>query len=165
VISRDRTLMIYQLTLIPQHTNHSKTGISTRRSTYDLSLLCRRFADKLFHRPLLKSSILTSTTPNYTLVSDFVTTWSPFEWRSVSGRVTGRRNQGAHARCSLCSGYTISEAILADAAALTRGDRFLSVNFTRTPNILPRYLIVYIMLCSSIRPYIVGLPGLSIRQK
>jgi len=30
----------------------------------------------------------------------------------------------------LCPGYTISRAILADAAALTRGDRFLSANFT-----------------------------------
>lgn len=62
----------------------------------------------------------------------------------------------------LCPGYTISRAILADAAALTRGDRFLSANFTRTPNILPRYLVVYVMLRSSLRSYIMGLPGLSI---
>ena len=33
----------------------------------------------------------------------------------------------------LCPGYTISRAILADAVALTRGDRFLTVDFTRTP--------------------------------
>ena len=31
----------------------------------------------------------------------------------------------------LCPGYTISRAILADAVALTRGDRFLTVDFTR----------------------------------
>lgn len=31
----------------------------------------------------------------------------------------------------LCPGYTISWAILADAVALTRGDRFLTVDFTR----------------------------------
>jgi len=35
----------------------------------------------------------------------------------------------------LCPGYTISRAILADATALTRGDRFLTVNFTRKSNI------------------------------
>jgi linoleate 10R-lipoxygenase len=32
----------------------------------------------------------------------------------------------------LCPGYTISRAILADAVCLTRGDRFLTVDFTRT---------------------------------
>ena len=31
----------------------------------------------------------------------------------------------------LCPGYTISRAILADAVALTRGDRFLTIDFTR----------------------------------
>ena len=31
----------------------------------------------------------------------------------------------------LCPGYTMSRAILADAVALTRGDRFLTVDFTR----------------------------------
>lgn len=31
----------------------------------------------------------------------------------------------------LCPGYTISRAILADAVALVRGDRFLTVDFTR----------------------------------
>ncbi len=31
----------------------------------------------------------------------------------------------------LCPGYTTSRAILADAVALTRGDRFLTVDFTR----------------------------------
>jgi linoleate 10R-lipoxygenase len=31
----------------------------------------------------------------------------------------------------LCPGYTISRAILADAVCLTRGDRFLTVDFTR----------------------------------
>lgn len=31
----------------------------------------------------------------------------------------------------LCPGYTISRAILADAVALTRGDRFYTVDFTR----------------------------------
>lgn len=35
----------------------------------------------------------------------------------------------------LCPGYTISRAILADAVCLTRGDRFLTVDFTR------RYLV------------------------
>lgn len=30
----------------------------------------------------------------------------------------------------LCPGYTISRAILADAVALTRGDRFLTTEFT-----------------------------------
>lgn len=32
----------------------------------------------------------------------------------------------------LCPGYTISRAILADAVCLTRGDRFFTVDFTRT---------------------------------
>lgn len=36
----------------------------------------------------------------------------------------------------LCPGYTISRAILADAVCLTRGDRFLTVDFTRTSNSL-----------------------------
>jgi linoleate 10R-lipoxygenase len=31
----------------------------------------------------------------------------------------------------LCPGFTISRAILSDAVALTRGDRFLTVDFTR----------------------------------
>lgn len=31
----------------------------------------------------------------------------------------------------LCPGYTISRGILADAVALTRGDRFLTFDFTR----------------------------------
>lgn len=31
----------------------------------------------------------------------------------------------------LCPGYTISRAILADAVCLSRGDRFLTVDFTR----------------------------------
>ena len=31
----------------------------------------------------------------------------------------------------LCPGYTISRAILSDAVALTRGDRFMTVDFTR----------------------------------
>lgn len=31
----------------------------------------------------------------------------------------------------LCPGYTISRAILADAVSLTRGDRFMTVDFTR----------------------------------
>jgi linoleate 10R-lipoxygenase len=31
----------------------------------------------------------------------------------------------------LCPGYTISRAILADAVALSRGDRFMTVDFTR----------------------------------
>lgn len=31
----------------------------------------------------------------------------------------------------MCPGYTISRAILADAVALTRGDRFLTTELTR----------------------------------
>jgi len=31
----------------------------------------------------------------------------------------------------LCPGYTVSRAILADAVCLTRGDRFMTVDFTR----------------------------------
>jgi hypothetical protein len=31
----------------------------------------------------------------------------------------------------LCPGYTVSRAILADAIALTRGDRFVTLDFTR----------------------------------
>lgn len=31
----------------------------------------------------------------------------------------------------LCPGYTVSRAILADAVSLTRGDRFLTHDFTR----------------------------------
>lgn len=31
----------------------------------------------------------------------------------------------------LCSGYTMSRAILADAVTLIRGDRFLTVEYTR----------------------------------
>lgn len=31
----------------------------------------------------------------------------------------------------LCPGYTISRAILADAVCLVRGDRFMTVDFTR----------------------------------
>lgn len=34
----------------------------------------------------------------------------------------------------LCPGYTISRAILADAVCLTRGDRYLTVEFTRSCN-------------------------------
>lgn len=37
----------------------------------------------------------------------------------------------------LCPGYTISRAILADAVCLTRGDRFLTVDCTRTCCSLP----------------------------
>lgn len=33
--------------------------------------------------------------------------------------------------CGLCPGYTVSRAILADAIALTRGDRFFTTDFTR----------------------------------
>jgi linoleate 10R-lipoxygenase len=35
----------------------------------------------------------------------------------------------------LCPGYTISRAILADAVCLTRGDRFLTTDLTREPQI------------------------------
>jgi hypothetical protein len=31
----------------------------------------------------------------------------------------------------LCPGYTMSRAILSDAVCLTRGDRFMTVDFTR----------------------------------
>ena len=31
----------------------------------------------------------------------------------------------------LCSGYTMSRSILADAVALIRGDRFLTIEYTR----------------------------------
>ena len=31
----------------------------------------------------------------------------------------------------LCPGFTISRAILSDAVALSRGDRFMTVDFTR----------------------------------
>lgn len=37
----------------------------------------------------------------------------------------------------LCPGYTISRAILADAVCLSRGDRFLTVDFTRWYYSLP----------------------------
>jgi len=36
----------------------------------------------------------------------------------------------------LCPGYTISRAILADAVALTRGDRFLTSDLTRMSSFL-----------------------------
>jgi hypothetical protein len=39
----------------------------------------------------------------------------------------------------LCPGFTISRAILADAVALSRGDRFMTVDFTRM-EFLPFYL-------------------------
>jgi linoleate 10R-lipoxygenase len=39
----------------------------------------------------------------------------------------------------LCPGYTISRAILADAVALTRGDRFMTVDFTRMQLSLSQY--------------------------
>lgn len=38
----------------------------------------------------------------------------------------------------LCPGYTISRAILADAVALTRGDRYMTTEFTR--KFLPNFL-------------------------
>lgn len=41
---------------------------------------------------------------------------------------TKKKGPGA----GLCPGYTISRAILADAVALTRGDRFLTIDFTRS---------------------------------
>jgi len=41
----------------------------------------------------------------------------------------------------LCPGYTMSRAILADAISLTRGDRFLTIDFTRTLlGLVSRYL-------------------------
>ena len=40
----------------------------------------------------------------------------------------------------LCPGYTISRAILADAVCLTRGDRFLTVDFTRSLAVCHRVL-------------------------
>lgn len=49
----------------------------------------------------------------------------------------------------LCPGYTISRAILADAVCLTRGDRFLTVDFTRRylffsiPFTLPNAYLAY----------------------
>jgi linoleate 10R-lipoxygenase len=57
-----------------------------------------------------------------------------FESHSQAGlqaEETKRPGPGA----GLCPGYTISRAILADAVCLTRGDRFLTVNFTRKPDI------------------------------
>jgi hypothetical protein len=42
----------------------------------------------------------------------------------------------------LCPGYTISRAILADAVCLTRGDRFLTVDFTRALNFWLHHIIV-----------------------
>lgn len=38
----------------------------------------------------------------------------------------------------LCPGYTISRAILSDAIALVRGDRFFTIDFTR---IYSRFII------------------------
>jgi linoleate 10R-lipoxygenase len=40
----------------------------------------------------------------------------------------------------LCPGYTISRAILADAVSLTRGDRYMTVDFTRTSLRSPLFL-------------------------
>jgi hypothetical protein len=38
----------------------------------------------------------------------------------------------------LCPGYTLSRAILSDAVCLTRGDRFLTTEFTRArPSLVP----------------------------
>lgn len=37
----------------------------------------------------------------------------------------------------LCPGYTLSRAILSDAVCLTRGDRFMTTEFTRTTLSLP----------------------------
>ena len=34
----------------------------------------------------------------------------------------------------LCPGFTMSRAILSDAVCLTRGDRFMTIDFTRTSN-------------------------------
>lgn len=39
----------------------------------------------------------------------------------------------------LCPGFTISRAILSDAVALSRGDRFMTVDFTRMES-SPLYL-------------------------
>jgi linoleate 10R-lipoxygenase len=41
----------------------------------------------------------------------------------------------------LCPGYTISRAILADAVSLTRGDRYMTVDFTRTCLRSPRCFV------------------------
>jgi hypothetical protein len=50
----------------------------------------------------------------------------------------------------LCPGYTISRAILADAVCLTRGDRFLTVDFTRKLNFWLHRLVADLMLHASI---------------
>ena len=47
----------------------------------------------------------------------------------------------------LCPGYTISRAILADAVALTRGDRFLTTDFTRQ-SLLSKLVLLRLILIS-----------------
>lgn len=63
----------------------------------------------------------------------------------------------------LCPGYTISRAILADAVCLTRGDRFLTVDFTRS--LAPTFIaepLAKPMLFSSVQFHVMGLSRLSI---
>jgi len=65
----------------------------------------------------------------------------------------------------LCPGYTISRAILADAVALTRGDRFLTSDLTRMSP-FPLYLSTEHHTnapCVSHEPHYLGLQRLPTR--
>lgn len=62
----------------------------------------------------------------------------------------------------LCPGYTISRAILADAVALTRGDRFLTADFTRTLlRVAHEDRLIYIF-AHSVQSYCVGVSRLPV---
>lgn len=62
----------------------------------------------------------------------------------------------------LCSGYTMSRSILADAVALIRGDRFLTIEYTR------KYAFTYQIDSNSTslssKPNCVGIPGCAIKS-
>jgi hypothetical protein len=64
----------------------------------------------------------------------------------------------------LCPGYTISRAILADAVALSRGDRYMTTEFTRMPISSVILARMRNNLCS-IQLHRMGLPRLPIRYR
>lgn len=98
---------------------------------YDRFQLRSEVADNIFYRPPPKRFTLTSITSSYMLVLYFSHQDSVFKHILSQVGLQAEETVKPMPGAGLCPGYTISRAILADAVCLTRGDRFLTVNFTR----------------------------------
>jgi len=78
---------------------------------------------------LLQTCITISTASNYTYGSTSPTPFSPLRHFQVG--LQAEETKAPMPGAGLCPGYTVSRAILSDAVCLTRGDRFLTTEFTR----------------------------------